>query len=127
MLALLVFSCNEKREEIAAPPPADVLSEEEMTNILVDLHILEASINMQMTQDNRRLRDSSQYHNVYEKHNVTRAEVDESFRYYASKPEKLSAIYEAVVAKLNQMHTAAMQEAAKDTTVKLPAPPPIIK
>jgi hypothetical protein len=128
LFALLIVACAEKKEE-PAPPPSDLLSEEEMAEVLVDLHIMEASINVKMTQESRLVKDTAHYQDVYKEHKISKAQLDESFRYYASKPEKLSGIYEIVVSKLNQMQTAAMQEAAKDTSnrPKLPSPPPVIK
>lgn len=122
-IAVAVFACGQKEQEETAAP-SEVLSEDAMVDVLIDLQIQEAALTMNIVQDKRAVQDSSQMYNVYKAHDITKSQFDESFRYYASKPEKLNAIYEQVVSRLNQMQTEAMKKVPKDTVrLKMPKDP----
>lgn len=122
-IAITFIACGEKKQEETAVP-SEVLSEEAMVDVLTDLQIQEAALTVSMVQDKRAVQDSSQMYSVYRAHDITKQQFDESFRYYASKPEKLNAIYEQVVARLNQMQTEAMKKVPKDSVrLKVPKDP----
>jgi hypothetical protein len=121
LFALGLVACGTKEEASAPPVNSDILSEEQMIDVLIDLHIEEASLTLNMIQNDRALADSARYYNIYKVHNTTREQFDESFHYYAGEPEKLNAIYDTVLKRLNTMQTEAMKKSPPDTSkVKLP-------
>lgn len=91
-----------------------------MVNVLVDFHILESSLILNVMQDDKAPQDSTLYYNIYKAHNISQDEFDASFKYYASKPEELNKIYERVVERINTMQAEALKTAPPDTTRKLP-------
>lgn len=119
MLSVLLVACAENEEQPVAPP-ADVLHHDTMVNVLVDFHILESSLILNVMQDDKAPGDSTRYYNIYKAHNISRERFDASFRYYAARPEELNEIYERVLERLNTMQAEALKTAPPDTSRKLP-------
>ena len=117
LVSALLLSCAEERQQ-AVPIPDEVVSEETMVEVLVDLHLVEASLSLKMMEDHRVAKDTAEFYNPYKKHKVTRKAFDESFKYYSSKPDKLSAIYEEVLNRLNQRQAEVMKSIPKDSLRK---------
>lgn len=103
LFSFFLFSCSEKKE---SKTPENILSEEKMSAILIDMNLLEASISLSFIQEGESADNVPQF-DVYKKHNITKKEFDESFKYYSSKPEKLDKIYERVLNELNKMQAEA--------------------
>lgn len=103
MFFSFLFSCSEKKEE---KTPDNILSEEKMSAVLIDMNLLEASASLSFIQEGEEQEKVPQI-DIYKKHNITKKEFDESFKYYSSKPEKLNKIYEQVLNELNKMQAEA--------------------
>lgn len=117
--SVLLFSCEaEKKEAIPTAVPEHVVPEEIMVDVLVDLHMIEASLSLKMMEDHGVARDTSEFYNPYKKHNITRKAFEESFLYYANQPQQLNAMYEEVLNRLNQKHVEVMKNLPKDSTGK---------
>lgn len=119
----LLFSCAEEKAE-PVPVPDEVVPAEVMIDVLVDLHIMEASVNLSILHDNKLTRDSAEFHNPYKAHNITKAQFEESFRYYSRDPEVLNEMYEEVISVLNRMHAEGLKTLPKDTTTRNEQPRP---
>lgn len=92
--------------------PSDVLSPKKMEAVLYDYHLAQVMCNDLNGQDRYKRELYMNY--VYEKHHVTRAQVDSSLVWYARNPKELSAIYEhlnaradAEIARLNEKRAEA--------------------
>ena len=85
VFVLLLASCKVER-------PSDVLSPKKMEAVLYDYHLAQVMCNDLNGQDRYKRELYMNY--VYEKHHVTRAQVDSSLVWYARYPKDLSAIYE---------------------------------
>jgi hypothetical protein len=98
VLALLFLcSCGEKRQE-ARPK---ILSEKQMTELLVDTHLVDAILYL----DNSRAEEKHDkglfyYPSVLEKHGVTKAQMDSSVAWYMRNPAAYARIYAGVVKEL---------------------------
>ncbi|HQO48612.1 MAG TPA: DUF4296 domain-containing protein, partial [Paludibacteraceae bacterium] len=69
-----------------------MLSEKEMTDVLVDLHLTTAAVNIRVPIEQKAIRQ--QYINaVFEKHGLTREEFETSLDWYTKNSKQLSAIY----------------------------------
>ncbi len=81
--------------------PFNVLSEKEMTDVLVDLHLTTAAVNIRVPIEQKAIRQ--QYINaVFEKHGLTREEFETSLDWYTKNSKQLSAIYDAVELQLTR-------------------------
>lgn len=84
-LVLLVLSaCDDKKRY-------EVLPEDKLEAVLYDYHL--AQVIVSDLPSNQRYKKDLYFDYVYDKHGVTKAEVDSSLVYYARYPEGLSEIY----------------------------------
>ena len=81
-----------------------------MVNVLVDMHIADAHINLGSTpQDSARLLLTGEYDSILKKHGINQKSFNESHHWYVNNTNELDAIYEKVVNRL---------EAKKDSLQK---------
>ncbi len=79
-------------------PPEWVMSEEQMINYLIDLHLSEAAVqNLRLKSDSARVVFAVQEKYLLKKHNLTDSVFLKSYGYYLDHSEKLEEIYGAVV------------------------------
>ncbi len=79
-------------------PPEEVMSETEMINYLIDLHIAEALVqNLRLDTDSAKVVFDVQQKFMLKKHNVSDTLVVISYNYYLEHPLVLEEIYSAVV------------------------------
>lgn len=103
-LILFVFAlvaCNQEKE---IQIPADVLTKEQITPVLIDMHIADATlISQQLDNKESRFKGENYYEMVFEKHNTTREEFNRSIAFYARYPEDYNEIYDDVLSQLGFM------------------------
>jgi len=101
ILCLFVFySCGSRDEKLKVPD--NIIQPQEMVSILVDFHLIEASLSL--SQDKREdvnQTSNFRYRSVMEKHKITRAKFDESIRYYSGHMKEMHKIYQQVVVELS--------------------------
>lgn len=83
-LVVLLASCRNRR-------PSDVLPPEKLEAVLYDYHLVQVMVNDMPT--NERYKKDLYFDYIYDKHEVTKADVDSSLVYYARYPKDLSEIY----------------------------------
>ena len=83
-LLLLLSACSDKRREAA-------LSSAKLEAVLYDYHMTQIIVGD--LPSGQRYKKDLYFEYVYDKHGVTKAQVDSSLAYYARYPEGLSAIY----------------------------------
>lgn len=96
--------------------PKGVISEEKLTDLLVDLYLTDTQIQYSIdTLTTKRLNDTaylkSKFSNVFENHGVTFSDFTKSINYYTLKLEKIDNIYKNVINKLSEI------EAEEEKTV----------
>lgn len=100
----LLSACNELDK-------SDVFSEDQMTNVLVDIHLLEAKVvALKLKNDSMRRVYNTLEHDILSKYNVDKAYYEKSYRYYLERPELLQVIYDRVVDSLNVVNQNAKFE-----------------
>ncbi len=100
----LLFTACSGTQEIKIPD--NVLSKEKMTQVMINIHLMEASMNLTGGNPNKiDLAGSSVPLNidVLKKNNITKKQFDESFSFYTNNPELLSEIYQNVLNELSKM------------------------
>jgi hypothetical protein len=99
-LVLVLVSCSEEN----VPAPDYVIAQDKFTNIMVQVHLIDANINQRFVK----LVDStdqslSYYKAMFEAEGITRTDFDSTFAYYARHPKKMDEIYDSVQSKLKAM------------------------
>lgn len=113
---LFLFACNGKLA--VAEKPVDLLTEQQMEDVLGDLMILEGHINATYETVNR-------YHKIMTKSgedllktkHITVKQYETSFVYYNANPEQMERILDNVMDKL-QKESIILQQELKDTLAK---------
>ncbi len=98
-VVLAFASCD--REIIKKPRP--LIKEKVMINLLVDIHIAEATYN-RMRYDSivRNSSSANFYYSVLDKYNVPDSVFEKSFIYYASDAKNFEKMYREVMNKLSE-------------------------
>lgn len=93
LLLISVGSCGNR----------NVLSPEQMTDLLVDLHLAEGVAISQSKTFRNSENKLNLYTTVYSKHNTDKAQFDSSMVYYSENLVELSEIYEEVYARITEL------------------------
>ena len=95
ILLFLFGSCN--TSVIRTPKPKNLISQSVMAEVLADVHIAEANIQISNSEDDSIHQTYSNYYNaVFEKHHISRETFIQSMDYYFKNPELLQNIYDNV-------------------------------
>ena len=97
----LLFSCGGKTEE---EQPENLIKKELFTEMILELQLIEAHLN-EVRVDQSVIRDSANnfFQEIFEKHGTSFEDFNNTMNYYASQPEKLQGIYDAVLESLSEM------------------------
>jgi len=98
--SILLFSCGQDKKTIVIP--SDVLSKEKMTEVLTEIHLAEAEVNMKTLPDSIATEKLS-FHQLFDKNKITRAQFEKSLSFYIDHPELLNEVYEQVLNELSKM------------------------
>lgn len=101
-LSMLLASCQEKEPET----PSYLLSEDQMVDVMVDMHLLETAQNLKLMGADTTNRKYQQYFNaIFESHETSKADFDSSLFYYSTKTDQMNAIYDKVLEELYEMES----------------------
>ncbi len=111
-LALLSASCS----SLLSDKPIGTLSEEQMTGLLVDIHLTEATLRL-ANDSLAKLSDSTdlriRFAQVFKKHNVTPDEFNRSLNYYMEHIDGLVKIYDDVINNLMVLEASLIPKAER--------------
>jgi len=102
---VILSSCDGKPlfGELPAEPE-NLLSQEKVTQVMVDMQILEATIRLKLLRKKDiRERTPGYYEQVLEKHHVSADNFTSSLDFYAANHEKITAIYDSVEVRILRM------------------------
>ena len=111
-MAILMMACSSKI-------PKGIYSEEEITPVLVELHLAESIFTMRYTMQVTRanyLEDL--YLSILKRHNMEQKKFEESILFYGKHPEIYKPIYDEVLNRLNEMQ--ALSQAKDSVNSRLP-------
>jgi len=113
LIPILFFSCDGKPDlDIIPEEPAELLTQEKFTEVMVDAHLLEATLKLKLIRKpDIKKRIPSFYQQVFEKHDITESVFKANFEFYSSQKQVLIDIYDSVEVRLRRM---------KDTLEKPP-------
>lgn len=95
------FACSKPVIE----KPEILIQEDKMIELLVDIHLAEATFNTRRHRDSLVMKSSSAdfYYSILDKHQVPDTVFEQSFVFYASQPRKFEKMYRQAMNKLNEM------------------------
>lgn len=98
--------------------PDGIIKEDKMVPLLIDIHLVDGYIYNTMNRPNDTVRKiaMNMYAAVYRRHQTDSIQFKKSFKYYSSRPEQLSKMYEVVVKKMtvgNDVLNKAYQDSIK--------------
>ena len=100
-VVLLIFFISCKEDKVIKPE--SILSQPAMIELLMDMHIADAHINLATTpQDSARQLLTGAYQKIFDKHQVTQETFNMSYEWYVTHADELDAIYEKVVIRLQE-------------------------
>jgi len=101
IIVLAFLSCSKPPVE----KPDNLIREEKMIDLLVDIHLAEATFNNRRHRDTLVEKSSSAnfYYSILDKHQVPDSVFERSFVFYASQPRKFERMYRQAMNKLNEM------------------------
>lgn len=131
IVLFFLFACNQAPVNVVEKP-SDLIPEEKMVKVLVDVHLLEATLNVRSPQISRPQqgpvpiempRDTIirgvvfdpnapppiAWYDIFKKHGVTKAQYEASMKWYSSQPEELNKIYDEVI---NELTTQQVKDRA---------------
>jgi hypothetical protein len=86
------------------PAPPDLLEKEKMAEILVNIHVSEASIEQeQIVLDSSKILYSAAHKDILAEFNVSEEQFKTSFLYYLGEVKQMDEIYTIVLDKLSVM------------------------
>jgi hypothetical protein len=105
-LLVLLISCGRtKTEQITGSLISDsIVPREEMINVLVDVHLIEASLVLQRNRgENIPLLSQKSYQWLYRKYHMSQHRFRDNLNYYKMDPENFSKMYQEVVINLTDL------------------------
>ena len=102
IFAFIVFAFISCDKEVIEKP-RHLIKEKQMINMLVDIHLAEATFNkMQNDSIVRKSSSVNFYYSVLAKYEVPDSVFEKSFLYYASSPKNFEKMYREVMNKLSE-------------------------
>ena len=102
LFIIILFSlCDCKR--INDVPPADLIPQEEMIQILADVHVADALVEQKFGQQTPNLPlTNALYTRIYQNHHITATQYKSSYKYYEAHPQQMDNIYTQVITELSK-------------------------
>ncbi|RLD61449.1 MAG: hypothetical protein DRJ05_02625 [Bacteroidetes bacterium] len=93
-------------------PPDDLIPKEEMTDIIVDMHLFDAIIWKDQKTKTKKIQQKKHhlYKSILEKHNISREQFESSMAFYQSDLNMFDEIYEEAITKLSKMKAELEKE-----------------
>ncbi len=107
---ILICACTSIEERPSIPDT--VFSQEKMAEVMVDVHLLEASLNVNVYNKDQIIVANNIQPNsdILKKNNVTKKQYEESFAFYSQNPLLLTEVYQLVLNNLSKMQAEVMNK-----------------
>jgi len=120
LMAIMAFSCSNNKT------PKGILSDKEITPILIELHLAEAIYTQRYAEEiTRQNYQEDLYLTILKKYKLDRNAFEASVLYYGKHPDKYKPIYDEVLNQLNEMNVKARIKDSIDA--RKPVVKPIVK
>ncbi len=125
-VSAIILACNSFHS--ASTEDTEVLSQDQMIQVLTDIHIAEAKVtDLAMSGDTVAITEAKYYQVVFDKNKTNAKQFEKSYKYYTTKPVQLDSIYQQVITNLavlenthknDFMHPQAVPERLIENLVK---------
>jgi hypothetical protein len=110
IIILLLFGCAPEKPQ----SPRDMLSQQQMSDIIAEMHLADAIINMKnITPDSAKQAGVNLREFIYEKHHTDHKQFTESFEFYKMNPMLMDSVYAEVIIKLSDKESLFRGKAGK--------------
>jgi len=101
LLILLIAGC----EKPIVEKPKNLVSRDQMIEVITDLHIAESVQNYQRynSDPNKQFTEADFYYSILHKHSLVDSVFEKSLLYYASYPKEYEKIYSRVLNRLSEI------------------------
>lgn len=108
LVLFLLTACKTDRSIDTDPLPPNLIASDSLVKILVDVHLIEASLKTKHTKkpDNERF-TNIYYDQLFKKYGITREQLNQSLDYYQRHAETFDKIYEQVITELSKLESQA--------------------
>lgn len=100
LLGTIVFFCISCNQD---SPPKGVLDKEAMLNVMVDMQLTDAVLNLVYNSDTMKMQAKARYNYLFKKHDIDSATFSKSLRYYSKDPVELDSMYSLVSDSLTRL------------------------
>ena len=102
-----LYACSSIEDRVDIPDT--VLSQEKMEEVMVDIHLLEAALNVSsFSRDQVVVNNINPNSDILKKNNITKKQYNESFDFYSKNPLLLAEVYQLVLNNLSKMQAEVM-------------------
>ena len=103
LFSMLLLSCGQEKK---AQKPYYLIDQDQMVNIMVDMHIVETASNLKVfPPDSARQMYQDYFESIFLSHDVTMAEFDSSLYYYSTQTDQMNVIYDKVLENLSELES----------------------
>lgn len=100
-----ILACNSI--DSLSETDVQVLSKDQMIQVLTDIHIAEAKVNdLALSGDTVAVTQAKYFQFVCDKHQITPKQLEKSYQHYTKKPVLLDSIYQQVIVNLSELESA---------------------
>jgi hypothetical protein len=100
IVSCLLFSCKPRNEE-EQPVPKNLLSEEQIIQVLTDTYLAESASGINVKAVTGEKFDSAYVFNPLKDNNISKSKFDSTIVFYTKHPKKFKIIYDKVLDKLS--------------------------
>jgi len=99
-----MISCGEKKDSVGKKtPPAEIVTPEQMKEVLVDVLLTEGAIGTaEMKHHDIKYQALHYYSYILKKHKMTNQQFNENFNYYAGDVDQMEKIINDVISELSE-------------------------
>jgi hypothetical protein len=109
IILLVTISCSNNEDN------QKIIDKSTMIEVLVDIHLADATLSIANLKINRDTSEIELYYgDVLKKYRITQNQIDNSLKYYTSRPKEFEKIYEKVSEKLAKMESEFLQKQPKN-------------
>ena len=114
---LVLNGCKTKPEDVSVPE--NILSEDEMTAILADMHTAEAfGYMLRIEGDEKEKMQRDEYSKIFAIHEVSLAQFEESYQWYLDHPLIFNNLYDEVIEHVKTSERFAPEHLKKEEEKK---------
>ena len=104
LILIILFWVFGSCDKLPVEKPENLIKEKEMIDMLVDIHIAEATYrHLQYDSVIRNSSSSNFYYSILDKYQIPDTVFEKSFVFYASSPKQFEKMYQDVMNKLSQI------------------------